>query len=103
MKSATSSARSTDLIASLVTPCIILTAMLTTSCGSGGSTPPPPKFSGNTSVAVSLSSTANDQVTRFDLTLQKLELTNQSGNTVTLLGSQQPAEFMHLNGGIEPL
>jgi hypothetical protein len=54
-------------------------------------------------VAVLLSSTANDQVTLFDLTLQKLTLTSQSGNTVTLLGSQQPAEFMHLNGGIEPL
>jgi len=103
MKSATSSARSKALIASLITSCVILAAMLTSSCGSGGSTPPPPKFSGSTWVAVSLSSTANDQVTLFDLTLQKLTLTSQSGNTVTLLGSQQPAEFMHLNGGIEPL
>jgi len=103
MKSATSSARSKALITFPITSCVILAAMLTTSCGTGGSTPPPPKFSGNTWVAVALSSTANDQVTRFDLTLQTLTLTNQSGNTVTLVGSQQPAEFMHLNGGIEPL
>lgn len=103
MKSATSSARSKALIASLITSCVILAAMLTTGCGSGGSTPPPPKFSGNTSVTVLLSSTANDQVTRFNLAFQTLTLTSQSGNTVTLLSSQQPAEFMHLNGGIEPL
>ncbi|HTW59607.1 MAG TPA: DUF5666 domain-containing protein [Terriglobales bacterium] len=50
-----------------------------------------------------VSSTANDQVTLFGLDFQTLTLTSQSGNTVTLSASQQPAEFMHLNGGIEPL
>jgi hypothetical protein len=84
---------------------IVLTLLvgigITTGCGS--SAPRPPKFSGNTSVTVLLSSTANDQVTLFDLAFQTLTLTNQSGKTVTLLSSQQPAEFMHLNGGIEPL
>jgi hypothetical protein len=74
---------------------------ITTGCGS--SAPAPPKFSGNTSVTVLLSGTANDQVTRFDLDFQTLTLTSQSGKTVTLLSAQQPAEFMHLNGGIEPL
>jgi hypothetical protein len=74
---------------------------ITTDCGS--SAPTTPKFSGNTSVTVLLSSTANDQVTRFDLAFQTLTLTDQSGTAVTLLSSQQPAEFMHLNGGIEPL
>jgi hypothetical protein len=66
---------------------------------------PPPEsgFAGNTQVTVLLSSTANDQVTRFDLAIQKLTLTSRTGNTVTLLSSQQPAEFMHVNGGIEPL
>jgi len=52
---------------------------------------------------VLLSSTANDQVTRFDVGFQTLTLTSQSGKTVTLLSSQQPAEFMHLNGAFEPL
>jgi hypothetical protein len=75
---------------------------ITIGCGSSGP-PPPPEFSGNTSVTVLLASTANDQVTRFAVELQTLTLTSQSGKTVTLLSSQQPVEFMHLNGGIEPL
>lgn len=63
----------------------------------------PPEFSGNTSVTVLLASTGNDQVTRFAVEFQTLTLTSQSGKTVTLSSSQQPSEFMHLNGGIEPL
>ena len=62
-----------------------------------------PKFSGDTSVTVLLASTGNDQVTRFAVEFQTLTLTSQSGKTVTLSSSQQPSEFMHLNGGIEPL
>jgi len=82
-------------------PLIVAAALLTTGCGSGGTTPP--KLSGNTSVTVLLASTGNDQVTQFAVDLQTLSLTNQSGKTVTLSSSQQPSEFMHLNGGIEPL
>jgi hypothetical protein len=80
---------------------IIAAALATTGCGSSGTTSP--KFSGNTSVTVLLASTANDEVTRFAVDLQTLTLTSQSGKTITLLSSQQPSEFMHLNGGIEPL
>jgi Domain of unknown function (DUF5666) len=87
----------------LITLTLLLGIGITTGCGSGGTTPTPPQFSGNTSVTVLLSSTANDQVTRFGLEFQTLTLTSQSGKTVTLSSSQQPAEFMHLNGGIEPL
>jgi hypothetical protein len=32
-----------------------------------------------------------------------LTLIGQWGRKITLLLPQQPAEFMHLNGGIEPL
>jgi ABC-type transporter Mla MlaB component len=39
----------------------------------------------------------------FDLEFQTLTLTGQLGKKVTLALSQQRAEFMHLNGGIEPL
>jgi hypothetical protein len=85
----------------LVTLTLLFGSGITTGCGSSGTTPP--KLSGNTSVTVLLASTANDQVTRFALELQTLTLTSQSGKTVTLLSSQQPSEFMHLNGGIEPL
>lgn len=86
----------------LVALCAIgLVLSLMTGCGS--SAPQPPKFSGNTQVTVLLSSAANDQVTRFALDFQTLTLTSQSGKTVTLVSSKQPSEFMHLNGGIEPL
>jgi hypothetical protein len=103
MKAAWSSAPSSSSYLPLVTLALLAVIGITTSCGSSPSTPPPPKFSGNTSVTVVLSSRANDQVTRFDLQLQTLTLTSQSGKTVTLLSSPQPSEFMHLNAGIEPL
>lgn len=103
MKSATSSAR--PVLLSIFALCATVLAMVwTTSCGGSMSkTPPPPTFSGSTSVTVLVSSTGNDQLTRFDLAFQSLTLTGQSGNAVTLSSSAQPAEFMHLNGGIEPL
>jgi hypothetical protein len=63
----------------------------------------PPKFSGNTQVTVVFSSEANDQLAEFDVTFQSVTLTSQSGNTVSLLSAQQPSEFMHVNGAIEPL
>src|SRR5208282_198687 len=85
----------------LVTLTLLFGIGITSGCGSNGTTPP--KFSGNTSVTVLLASTGNDQVTRFAVEFQTLTLTSQSGKTVTLSSSQQPSEFMHLNGGIEPL
>ena len=103
MKRAWSPAYSASSHSFLITLTLLLGIGTTTGCGSSGTTPTPPQFSGNTSVTVLLSSTANDQVTRFDLEFQTLTLTSQSGTTVTLSSSQQPAEFMHLNGGIEPL
>jgi hypothetical protein len=87
---------------------LLITFTLSVAAGisTGCSTSKPPAetgFAGSTSVTVLVSSTANDQVTMFDVGLQTLKLTNRVGKTVTLLSSQQPAEFMHLNGGIEPL
>ena len=101
MKAAWSSAPSASSDSLLITLTLLLGIAISTGCGSNAATPPP--LSGNTSVTVVLSSTANDQVTRFDLAFQTLTLTSQTGNTVTLLSSQQPSEFMHRNGGIEPL
>jgi hypothetical protein len=82
---------------------LLLGIGVTIGCGVSGTTPPTPKFNGNTSVTVLLSSTANNQVTSFDLAFQSLSLTSQSGKTVNLLSSPQSAEVMHLNGKIEPL
>lgn len=91
----------------LSTPALIVTlvmaAGITTGCGSNGSSMTTPKFVGNTNVTVMLTSTANDQVTNFNLQFKTLTLTSQSGKTVTLLSSPQPSEFMHVNGGTEPL
>lgn len=80
--------------------------LLWTGCGSGSSsTNPQPSgnTSGNTNVTLMLTSTANDRLTQFELDLQTLTLTSQSGKTVTLLSSEQPSEFIHLNAGLEPL
>jgi len=76
---------------------------ITTGCGSAGSSPSMPKLTGTTSVTILLSSTANDQVTNFDLSIQSLTLTNQSGKTIPMINAASPAEFVHLNGNIEPL
>ncbi len=84
---------------------VSLALCLTTACGAGGSASSGgggQQFSGNTNVTLTLSSTASDQVTAFDLGLQTLSLTNQSGITFSLVSSHQPAAFMHWTGGIEP-
>ena len=102
MKVAGSSASSAQFHLSLITLSLLFAMGTTTGCGAG-SPAPETGFAGNTQVAVLLSSTANDQVTTFDVSLKTLTLTSRTGKTVTLLSSQQPAEFMHLNGDIEPL
>jgi hypothetical protein len=53
---------------------------------------------------VVLTSTANDQGSEFALEFQSLTLTSQTGKTVNPpLDAQQPSEFIHLNGAIDPL
>jgi hypothetical protein len=48
-------------------------------------------------------STGNDQISQFLLTLQSLTLTSKSGNIITLVSAPLSAEYMHLNGTAEPL
>jgi hypothetical protein len=87
---------------------IILTVLaaitITTGCGSAGgsSSGGGQKLSGNTSVAVLLSSTANDQLSEFGMVFQGLTLTSQSGKTVNLLPANQGTEFMVVNGTAAP-
>lgn len=103
MKSASSSrSRSPDTPALIAFVGLGVCLLLSTGCGSGSSSTKP-KASGNTNITLTLTSTANDQLTQFELDLQSLTLTSQSGKTVTLLSSEQPSEFMHLNAGLEPL
>jgi hypothetical protein len=83
----------------------VVALCLTTSCGGGAGTggTAPPVLSGNTLVTLILSSAANDQLTQFNLGIQTLTLTSQSGKTVSLVSAVQGTEFIHINGGIEPL
>jgi hypothetical protein len=83
----------------------VLTVVYSTGCGSanasGPSNPPPPQ--GNTQVTLLASSTANDQLTQFNLSFNSITLTGKSGNTVTLFPGYEYDEFIHLNGKSEPL
>jgi hypothetical protein len=70
-----------------------------TACGSSGA---PAPLSGNTQVTVAVTSTANDQLSEFNLVLNTMTLTSQSGKTVTLLSTPQAVEFIHVNGQLAP-
>lgn len=92
--------------------CICVIALLALSgCGSSsssGSSTRVPEFSGTTRVTVQLSSTANARLAGYWVDLQNVTLTDQKGNAVTVFNSPVQAyknfpEFMHLNGGAEPL
>jgi hypothetical protein len=75
-------------------------------CGGGGTstTGTGPVRGESTTVTVVASSAGNDQLVQFYLTLNSLTLTSASGKTtVPLLSEPQQVEFMHLNGGAEPL
>jgi hypothetical protein len=76
-------------------------AAIATGCGTSGGTGT--KLSGNTSVMVLASSTASDQVSVFNTAVSSLTLTSQSGKTVTVFSTPQSAEYIHLNGSVEPL
>ena len=76
-------------------------AIFATGCGGaggGGTT-----LKGNTAVVLLATSTANDQLSQFPIALKSLTLTSRSGTTVTLISSPLSAEFIHLNGNLEPL
>jgi hypothetical protein len=76
-------------------------AMLVAGCGGSNSlTPPTP---GNATVTVVATSTANDQLSQFQLDFKTIILTSRSGKTQSLLPAPEQIEFMHLNGTAEPL
>jgi hypothetical protein len=80
-----------------------LASVLIVGCGgmptqSAGLTTP-----GETPVTILTTSTANDQLSKFNLNLQSISLTNSNGEAVTLLAAPLDAEFIHANGTAEPL
>jgi len=84
----------------------VLIAPLVWLVGCGGPGEPvskPPVFSGTTNVTLLGSSTANDRLTMFNLTLTGLTLTNQDGTTASLITTPQSGEWIHGGGNAEPL
>jgi len=91
---------------------LIIGSYFAAGCGSsgmssGGAPPPPPS---PTSVAMVVSGTANSQFSSFYVDITSISLTNQAGNTVSVLAAPQgstfsqtqEAEFIHLNGQTAP-
>ena len=78
--------------------------LLMTGCGSGpsGSTSGP-ALSGFTTVALQLSSTANDQLTLFTMSIQSITLTSRAGKTTTIFSTPTNVDFIRANGGAYPL
>jgi hypothetical protein len=95
---------SMEIRGSVVT--LALAAGLLASCGGGnpsGQVSSGPVPASKVSVPLQLSSTANAHLSAYNLTLTGVALVNASGSTVNVLTTAQTAEFMHLNGGVEPV
>lgn len=67
---------------------------------SGGGGPIPGE---STVVTLTASSAANDQLQAFQLFVNSLTLSDKAGNSITVVGTPQELEFIHLNGGAEPV
>lgn len=85
----------------------LLVLVLTFSgCGTAGNIQQASQFQGNTNVTVVMSSTANSQLSEFDIGITGIALGSQSGKSVTLYsvpaGTEQGIEFIHANGQAEP-
>ena len=82
-----------------------LVALLASGCGGGvaGSGGTGTTSGGSTTVTILSTSTANDRLFQYSTTIVSLTLTNQSGNTVSLLTTPLYPEFIHLNGVQEPM
>jgi hypothetical protein len=75
------------------------------SSGAGSQSTPAPVAGENTAVTVLFSSTANDALTDFQLGAGTLTLTDAAGRSVTvfaLSNGNQPSEFIHSNGVLDP-
>lgn len=79
-----------------------LVSAFSAGCGAGSGSSSP-SLTGDTSVTVLASSTANDQLSQYEMTINSLTLTSKSGKTVTVFSTPQSAEYIHLNGNVEPL
>jgi hypothetical protein len=98
-------AKRTTCLLRLSLPFTIGFAVFATGCGgaghSGMGTGP---IAGETTTVVLLaSSTANDQLQEFSITMTGLTLADAQGKSVPLLTSKSGYDYMHVNGNVEPL
>lgn len=80
---------------------LLFLPLLAVGCGGGSSTGT--TFSGNTTVSVLISSTANDQLQTYSVELASLTLTEKSGVTANLVSTPIFDGFLQANGKQEPL
>lgn len=77
-------------------------AAMATGCASKGTTIGT-AADGDATVTLLGTSTANDQLTNYNLVFNTLTLTKEDGATVSVLAAPLHAEFIHRNGLLEPL
>jgi hypothetical protein len=90
---------------------LLLTVAISTGMLAGCASNGMPKVAPSpTKVVVVMTSTANDRLAQFFITIKSISLGDKAGNTVALYSNPNPqggstgnAEFMHLNGISEPL
>src|SRR5262249_18477881 len=90
--------------------CVLVCLGWVSGCSSGMMpvVPSPPTFTGNSTVVVLLSATANDKLANFNMVLTSLSLNDDKGHSIGLYTNPNPnplfpAEFMHLANHAEPL
>jgi hypothetical protein len=76
-------------------------AVVMAGCGSAPSSGP--TLSGFTTVAIQLSSKANDQLVQYTTQIASISLTNQAGKTTTIFSTPTYVDFIPMNGNAYPL
>ena len=76
-----------------------------TGCGGGSISPSPgPNLTGNTSVTLLATSTANNKLSKFGMDINSITLTNAAGGVVSMPATPQDrTQFISVNGTAEPL
>ncbi len=77
--------------------------MIAAGCGGGNSSSGGPIPGQTTTVAIQLSSTANNRFTQFGMNIEKISLTNKAGITTTIFSTPTAVDFMRSNGNSVPL
>jgi hypothetical protein len=84
-------------------------ALFTSGCGGGSTSSSSSSGSGtgpvageSTTVAIQLSSTANDEFVHFNMTVNQISLTNQAGKTAIIFNTPTDVDFIPANGNSVP-